>query len=120
MNGKREFSTIIFLGDEVYVQGLLGPQERAALAKFLQMSAPDDGEVEAHQMLPPSMDTYRYVTNYQADINREFHRIHMAEQAIAGKQSFFSKLEVRLGKFMVKAGRNLITRPFRKSTVSAD
>ncbi len=120
MNVKNEFSTIIFLGEEIYIQGPLGAQERAALAKLLQMSAPDDSEVEAHQMLPPSMDSYRYIKNYQADINREFQRIHLAEQAMAGKPSFFSKLEIRLGKFMVKMGRNLITRPSKSSTSAAD
>lgn len=102
------------------LQARLNVQEQVALANMLLWTNRETtDEVQAHQMLPPSMATYEFARRDHEDRLREAQALHLVEKAAGGKKPLLSRLSTRLGKFMVMTGYRLMAQP-GKQTAATD
>jgi hypothetical protein len=109
MDEIRNTSKAKILSELNSLQLRLSVQEQQILASMLLFGIRDNlnNEVEAHFMLPPSLNNYDYARRRSDELLREAEQIRMADEAEQGKLPFWTKLIDGVGSFMIALGSKL-------------
>lgn len=109
MDEIRNNSKAKILNELNNLQLRLNVQERQVLASMLLFGIADNpkDDVEAHYMLPPSLNNYDYARRRSDELLREAEQIRLADEAEEGKLSFWTKLTDSIGGFMIALGSKL-------------